>query len=99
MSYPKQCPKCDQFGSWCFCVFPVEPAVGLIWLAYDASTQCYTATYKGHAIRLDSTAKASNVVAELHNPIESTVADEHGRVGIPYTNRAWDSLLNVGTII
>jgi hypothetical protein len=98
MSYPKCCEKCDQFGAWCFCVVPVEPDLGMIWLGYDASIQCYTASHIGYVLCLDNSAKATKVIAKLQGPID-TATDEYGRVGIPYTDRDWNDLIDVGKFV
>ena len=83
---------------WCFCVFPVEPDLDIIWFGYEVATQRRTARYKEFVLYFDNSDKATQVRTRLQGTLELQ-RDEYGCIGIPYTDQSWNELIDVGRFI
>ncbi len=98
MSYPKRCEKCDQFGAWCFCVFPVEPDFGPIYILWSVIYNTYCAEYGKYRLRLHYTARTVAIIHKLCEEASSR-ADGAGRHFVVYTREKWNDLVKMGEFV
>lgn len=98
MNYPKRCVKCDQFGSWCFCILPTPGDEVMIRLYWSSISRGYFAKYKDTTLKLDMSDKAVKLVGDLGRLVGSK-PDGAGGWYVPHTLWTWSKLLGVGELV